>query len=75
MEIFGIEVVVTQLMVGHIRVRHRVKKSYIANQRQAERMVENYQQYKDRGEIKKYLRSLSYRLKLQSEPSDENEED
>ena len=45
------------------------------NQQQIERIVDNYQAYKDRGEIKVYLRSLSFRLKLQSEPIHENEDE
>ncbi|KAJ4426212.1 hypothetical protein ANN_27021 [Periplaneta americana] len=62
------------LKARHGRVQHPVKKSYKINQMQVEGMVSRYQQYKDRGEIDIYLRTLSYRLKFHAVPEDESKD-
>lgn len=58
---------INQLLGGHVGVRHPIKKSYMLNMRHVEQIVRNYNDYKDRGEIDRYLRAISYRLKLYPE--------
>ena len=57
----GKEILIAQLVFGHWRVRHLVKRNYYINKNQIKTVMGNYQVYKHRGEISVYLR---YRLKL-----------
>ena len=54
-------------MTGHMAIRHLIKKSYVINSRQIEEMVRNYNAYRENGDIDRYLRGISYRLKLYAE--------
>ena len=55
------KILIAQLLAGHQRICHPIKKSYQINQCQVEAMVGNYQVYKECGEIRNYLKALSYR--------------
>ena len=61
---------------GHVRVRQPIKKKYLVNQEQIELIVGNYETYKANNEIDKYLRAISYKIKLykENDPREEEEE-
>lgn len=61
---------ITQARGGHTKIKEPVSKRYVTNQRQVERIVENYQTYKDGGDIP---RAIGYHLKAGAAPSDNQE--
>lgn len=69
------QLLINQLMAGHMAIRHPIKKSYVLNSRHIEEMVRNYHVYRENGDVDRYLRGISYRLKLYAEelPYDEND--
>lgn len=70
------EICILQLEAGHSRVRYPVKPSYKKNLEMIERIVENYQHFKDGNNISQYLKNISYRIKLyrENEVVEETEE-
>lgn len=56
--------IINHLIGGYVGVCHPITKAYILNLRHIEQMVQNYNAYKERGEIDRYLRAIYYRLKL-----------
>lgn len=57
------EILITQLLSGHVKIRHPTRKIYKTNNDFIEIMVANYDQYKSQGKIDTYLKNISYRLK------------
>lgn len=58
---------INQILSGHVGVRHPIKRSYILNLRHIEQMVQNYNTYREGGDMDRYLRAIAYRLKLYPE--------
>lgn len=52
-----------QISGGHRRIRHPADPTYLNQQVFIERIVDNYEQYKQNGQIFVYLRAIAYRLK------------
>lgn len=63
-----------QLSAGHTRVRHPIKASIRRNQEMIERIVENYQTYKDDDNVLTYLKAIGYKLKLKAQEPEANPE-
>ena len=59
------EIIIQQLLGGHTRVKHPIKREYIESQEQIENIVSQYEEYKRTHEIDTYLRAISYRIKRQ----------
>lgn len=58
------EVLMLQLAAGHSRIRYPVKGEYRRNQEHIERIVNNYNTYKDSNTIWTYMKAISLRIKL-----------
>lgn len=69
------EILMIQLAAGHTRVRYPIKGKYKTNQLQIEQTVNRYQVFKDTGTVMQYLKSISYKIKLQNEPEQTTEEE
>lgn len=69
------EILMIQLQGGHTRIRYPMKGQYKRNMEQVERIVGNYQNFKDANNVRQYLLSISYKLKLYSEEEPEEEVD
>lgn len=68
------EILIMQLAAGHSRIRYPVKVVYRKNQEQIERIVNNYQSYKDNGTVTTlYMKAISLRIKLMAEEVQETE--
>ncbi|PSN39509.1 hypothetical protein C0J52_21142 [Blattella germanica] len=65
---------ITQITGGHSRYRAPVAKTYIMNQERVENIVRHYNEYKENGRIKQYLRAISYHLKLHCNPQNPEDE-
>lgn len=61
------QVMMTQLLAGHTRIRHAVKGVVKRNQEQIEIIVGNYATYKEEENVLTYLKAIGYKLKLQVE--------
>lgn len=57
------EIVILQLAGGHINVKHKIPAKYKQNQLHIERIVGNYETYKNNGDFKTYLEAIAFRLK------------
>lgn len=70
------EILMLQLAAGHTRIRYPVKGIYRKNQEQIERIVQNYQVYKNNGTVlNMYMKAIALRIKLNAEEvEDETEE-
>lgn len=68
------EVLIAQLGAGH-KIKHPISKKYVNNQRQIEATVARYEEHKENNDIRRYLRSISCRLKLNSREVVQEEED
>ncbi|KAJ4444459.1 hypothetical protein ANN_06251 [Periplaneta americana] len=58
------EIIIIQLLGGHLNVRHPIKRSYLQNLGRVEEIVRNYSHYNEEGHIRTYLKAISYHLKL-----------
>lgn len=69
------EVMMIQLNTGHTRIRYPVKGKYKRNQEQIEVIVGNYEQYKESNNIHQYLKAISYKIKLNAENTEIEQEE
>lgn len=71
------EVCIIQLEAGHNRIRYPIKPGYKKNQEQIERIVGNYDTFRNEGNVMQYLMSISYRIKLNTvaETVEDNNDD
>ena len=68
-------VAIEQLAAGHTRIRKPLSKKYLQNQQQIKRIVENYDNYLQQDQVVQYLKAISYKIKLYSPVTEENEDD
>lgn len=65
---------IVQLLGGHQRIRHPIRRSYLTNHLHIEAMVDNFDFYVERGEIKTYLLAIAFRLKRPTEGEESEDE-
>lgn len=68
------KILMMQLQAGHLRIRYPMKQKYRENLEQIERIVANYEVFKDQNNIFQYLRAISYKIKLRLQEEEEQEE-
>ncbi|KAJ4429635.1 hypothetical protein ANN_21836 [Periplaneta americana] len=68
------EIVIYQIRVGHRNIRPPVNKTYQTNKQRIEAIVRRYHEYKDRNDIKLYLRAISYHLKIYGQSEEEGQD-
>ena len=65
---------ITQLLAGHSRIKHPIKRKYVTNLRRIKEMVRTYETYKN-NQIRTYLRGLAHRIKVNPHEIVEDEDD
>lgn len=69
------EIIMQQLIGGHTRIKHPIKKKYIEAHDRITNIVALYDDYKNSHEIDKYLRAISFNVKRYEDEQPDGEEE